>query len=122
MVMEAKKGYQAHAKHLMISPSKLRPIADNVRRKPYVQAIAMLESLPNKGAGYLRKVIMSAAANALAQNSKLDEEMLYIKELQVNEGPRYKRVWPRSRGRRDILLKRLSHISVVVDEIASLGE
>lgn len=122
MKMEAKKGYQAHAKHLMVSPSKLRPIADNVRMKPYVEAVAILESMPNKGAGFLRKVIMSAAANALSQNRQLDEEMLYVKELQVNEGPRYKRVWPRSRGRRDILLKRLSHISVVVDEIARMGD
>ncbi len=120
--MEAKKGYQAHARHLMVSPKKLRPIADNVRSKPYVEAIAILESMPNKGAGFLRKVIMSAAANALVQNRKLDEEMLYVKELQVNEGPRFKRVWPRSHGRRDILLKRLSHISVVVDEIAKMGE
>jgi large subunit ribosomal protein L22 len=43
-----------------------------------------------------------------------------IKELQVNEGPRLKRVWPRSHGRRDILLKRMSHITVVVDEKASV--
>jgi large subunit ribosomal protein L22 len=40
--------------------------------------------------------------------------------LQVNEGPRLKRVWPRSHGRRDILLKRMSHITVVVDEKASV--
>lgn len=120
--MEAKKGYKAHAKYLMISPKKLRPIADNVRNKSYGEAIAILESLPHKGAGYLKKVIKSAASNALVQNKMLDEEMLYVKELQVNDGPRLRRVWPRSRGRRDILLKRMSHISVVVDEKASMGE
>ena len=48
---------------------------------------------------------------------KLDEEMLYIRELQVNEGPTMKRVWPRARGRADRLLKRTCHISVVLDEI-----
>ncbi len=120
--MEAKKGYKAHAKHLMISPTKLRRIADNVRRKPYVEAVALLEALPHKGARFLEKVVKSAAANALVQNKDLDEEMLYISELQINEGPRIKRIWPRSKGRRDILLKRMSHISVIVDEIAKKGE
>lgn len=120
--MEAKKGYQAHAKNLLIAPRKVRPIADIVRKKPYYEAMAILDSLPNKGAFLLKKVIKSAAANALFQNKKLEEEMLYIKELQINDGPRMKRVWPRARGRRDILLKRMSHISVVVDEIGKTGE
>lgn len=118
--MEAKKGYSAKVRHLVISPTKLRRIADNVRRKPYVEAVALLEALPQKGAVYLRKVIESAAANALVQNNDLDEEMLYIKELRVDEGPRMRRLWPRARGRRDILVKRMSHVSVVVDEIAGM--
>lgn len=106
----------------MVSPTKVRPIADNIRMKPYTEAMAILESMPQKGAGFLRKVVKSAASNALSQNKNLDEEMLYVKELQVNEGPRLKRVWPRARGRRDILLKRMSHIYVVVDEISGMGE
>ena len=120
--MEEKKGYSATAKFLMISPTKVRPIADNVRMKPYTEAIAILDSLPQKGAEFLRKAIKSAASNALSLNKKLDEEMLYVKELQVNEGPRLKRVWARARGKRDILLKRMSHIYVVIDEIAGMGE
>ena len=120
--MEAKKGYKANAKYLMISPTKLRRVANTVRKRPYTEALAILESLPQRGAGMLRKVIQSAAANALYQNKNLDEEMLYIRDLMINEGPRYKRVWPRARGRRDILLKRLSHVSVIVDEIAGKGE
>lgn len=120
--METKKGYRATAKYLMVSPTKVRPIADNIRLKPYTEAMAMLESMPQKGAGFLKKVVKSAASNALSQNKDLDEEMLYVKELQVNEGPRLKRVWPRARGRRDILLKRMSHIYVVVDEISGMGE
>ncbi|HOV63294.1 MAG TPA: 50S ribosomal protein L22 [Spirochaetia bacterium] len=116
------KGYRAIQKYYIISPGKVRRIADVVRNKPYTEAIAILESIPHKGARYLRKAIRSAASNALFQNKKLDEEMLYIKDLQVNEGPRMKRVWPRARGRRDILLKRMSHIYVVVDEIARMGE
>jgi large subunit ribosomal protein L22 len=70
----------------------------------------------------LKKVLQSAAANALSQNKQLDEEMLFVKELQVNEGPRLKRVWARAKGKRDILLRRMSHITVVVDELAKVGE
>lgn len=120
--MEVKKGYQATAKYLMMSPTKMRRVANTIRRKRYTEAVAILENLPQRSAGLLKKVIQSAAANALYQNKELDEEMLYIRELMINEGPRYKRVWPRARGRRDILLKRLSHVFVVVDEIAGKGE
>lgn len=119
--MEAKKGYTAHARHIRISPFKLRRIADRVRKKPYSDAIALLEALPHKGARMLRKVIQSAAANALYSNKNLDEEMLYIRELQVNDGVRMKRIWPRARGRADRLLKRTCHISVVMDEIGQTG-
>jgi large subunit ribosomal protein L22 len=122
MGLESKKGYRAIAKYLMVSPSKVRPVADLVRRKTYAEAVAILEAMPQKGAGLLSKVVKSAAANALVQKKKLDEEMLFLKEIRIDEGPRLKRVWARSHGRRDILLKRMSHISVVVDEIASMGE
>ena len=122
MAKDVKKGYSAKSSHLLISPTKLRRVADNVRKKPYTEAVAILESLPHKGAVYLRKTVQSAVANALAQNKQLDEEMLYIKELLINEGPRMRRLWPRARGRRDILKKRMSHISVVIDEIAALEE
>ena len=120
--MEIKKGYKAEARFLMVSPFKVRRVADNVRRKPYSEAVSILESMPHKGARLLRKVISSAAANALYNNKKLDEDMLYIRELQVNEGPRMKRIWPRARGRADRLMKRMSHILVVLDEIGESGE
>lgn len=118
--MEEKKGYSATAKYLMVSPSKVRPVANLVRNKSYAEAVAILEAMPQKGSYLILKVLQSACANALDQNKKLDEESLVVKELQVNEGPRLKRVWPRSHGRRDILLKRMSHITVVVDEKASV--
>ena len=120
--MEAKKGYSARVKHILISPTKLRRVADVVRRKPYTEAVAILDSLPHKGAIHIQKVLQSAAANALFQNKQLDEDMLYIKELRVDEGPRMKRLWARGRGRRDILQKKMSHLSVVLDEISGLGE
>jgi len=116
--MEAKKGFRAVAKNLPMSPTKIRPIADHVRRKSYVEAIAILESLPNKGARFLQKVIESAAANALYQDQNLDEESLYIAELLVDGGPSRKTIWPRSHGRADRQIKRSSHISVVLDRKA----
>jgi large subunit ribosomal protein L22 len=78
--------------------------------------------MPNKGAQLVNKVIQSAAANALSNNRNLDEEMLYVSELFVNEGPRMKRLWVRGRGRADMLLKRMSHITAVVDRIEKAGK
>ncbi|HZJ88393.1 MAG TPA: 50S ribosomal protein L22 [Sphaerochaeta sp.] len=118
--MAEKKGYRASAKYLMISPTKVRPVANLVRNKSYEDAVAILEAMPQKGSRLILKVLDSAVANALHQNRRIDEENLVITELQINEGPRLKRVWARSHGRRDILLKRMSHITVVVDEKASV--
>ena len=112
-------GYRANVPFQRLSATKIRRIADHVRRKPYVEAIALLDVLPHKGARLLRKLIQSAAANALAQNKNLDEQMLYVKELLIDVGPTMKRMWARGRGRADRLLKRSCHISVVVDEIGA---
>ena len=112
----AAKVFRAESRFLITSPSKIRPVADLIRRKKYPEAMAMLENMPQKGARLIRKTVKSAAGNALDQNKKLDEDMLYIKDVEVNEGPRMKRVWFRGRGRADMLLKRMCHIVVVIDE------
>jgi large subunit ribosomal protein L22 len=113
-------GYRAEAKWLIGSPSKIRPVADLVRMRPYNEAIAVLDHMPNKGARLIKKVVASAAANALDRNKKLDEGMLYVKELRIDEGPRMRRVWFRARGRADMQLKRMCHISCVIDEIGKV--
>lgn len=117
--MEAKKGYSAFARGLPMSAKKVRPVADEIRRQPYTKAIAILENMPNKSAWLLKKVVMSAAANALYANKQLDESSLVVAELMVDEGPSMTRIWPRARGRADQLKKRSCHISVVVDEIGA---
>jgi large subunit ribosomal protein L22 len=119
---ETKTGYRATAKWLIASPYKVRPVADLVRKRPYAEAIAILDNVPNKGAGLIKKVVVSAAANALDRNRKLDEGMLYIREIRIDDGPRMKRVWFRARGRADMLLKRMCHISCVIDEIGKKTE
>ncbi|MDR2048727.1 MAG: 50S ribosomal protein L22 [Treponema sp.] len=120
--MESKSKYRAEAKFIIASPYKIRPVADLVRLKSYPEAMALLESMPHRGARLVRKTVKSAASNALNLNKKLDEDMLYVKEVTVDEGPRMKRIWFRARGRADMLLKRLCHITVVIDETSAAGK
>jgi large subunit ribosomal protein L22 len=115
--MEAKSGYRAESKFILASPYKIRPVADLVRRKTYPEAMAVLEHMPHRGARLVRKTVKSAASNALDRNKKLVEDMLYVKDVQINEGPRLKRIWYRARGRADMLLKRMCHITVIIDEV-----
>ncbi len=120
--MADRNGYCAKSKFLIASPYKVRPVADLVRRKPYPEAMSILRNMPHKGARLIGKTVKSAASNALDRNKKLDEEMLYVKDIRIDDGPRMKRVWFRARGRADMLLKRICHITVVVDEIAKAGD
>ena len=119
---DTKTGYRAVSKYLIGSPFKIRPVADLVRRRPYPEAVSILENMPHKGARLIRKTVKSAASNALSDNKKLDEDMLYVREIYIDEGPRLKRIWFRGRGRADMQLKRMCHITVVVDETASQAE
>ena len=113
---DTKSGYRAVTKYLIGSPFKIRPVADLVRRLPYPEAVSILENMPQKGARLIQKTVKSAASNALADNKKLDEDMLYVREIYIDEGPRLKRIWFRGRGRADMQVKRMCHITVVIDE------
>ncbi len=111
--MEAK----AVAKHIRISPRKIKPIADMVRGKNANEAVAILKFTPRKGAGLLKKVIESAMANA-ENNHGMDLESLYIAEVYANQGPTMKRWKAGSMGRANPILRRTSHIGVVLKEKA----
>lgn len=110
--------YTAISKFLIASPTKVRPVANVIKMKSYPEAMAILENMPQKGARLLSSTMKSAASNALNRNKKLDEDMLMVKEIRIDEGPRLKRLWCRGRGRADMLLKRMCHITVVVAEKA----
>ena len=109
--MEAK----AVAKYIRISPQKARLVADVIRGKDVESAITTLRFMPKKAAVILRKVLESAVANA-EQTETIDVDTLYVKEIQINGGPMLKRFRPRAMGRATRILKRTSHITVVVDE------
>lgn len=109
--MEAK----AVAKYIRISPQKARLVADVVRGKDVGEALTTLRFMPKKGARLLKKVIESAVANA-DQNEAIDIDTLYVKAIEINGGPMLKRFRPRAMGRATRILKRTSHITVIVAE------
>lgn len=109
--MEAK----AVAKYIRVSPQKARLVADVVRGMGVDQAITTLRFMPKKSAVILRKVIESALANA-TQDDKIDVDNLYVKKIFIDGGPSLKRIRPRAMGRATGIIKRSSHVTVVLDE------
>ena len=105
---------QATAKFVRISPSKVRIVLDIIRGKGYNEAMAILQGTPKAASEVLVKILASAGANAEFKNIAKDD--LYIAEAYANEGPTYKRWWPRSHGSADQILKRTSHITIILDE------
>src|SRR5215210_1400802 len=106
---------QAVAKYVRIAPRKVRRVVDLVRGKYVEDALKTLQFLPNRAAKHVRKVVKSAAANA-ENNFAMDTETLKITTAYVDQGPTMKRIQPRAMGRAYRILKRSSHITVVVGE------
>ncbi len=104
---------RAVTRYVRISPRKARSVINAIRGKDVNEAFAILELSPKKAARIIYKVLKSAVANA-ENNFNLNPENLYVSECYVDDGPRLKRIWPRGRGRADIIKRRLSHITVVV--------
>jgi len=109
--MEAK----AVAKYLRMSPTKISPVADLVRGKNLEEALTILKFTTGKAAEYIEKVVASAAANA-ENNFDMDRSKLYVAEIIVNQGPTMKRWRAGAQGRAGRILKRSSHVSVVLKE------
>lgn len=104
----------AVAKHVRISPYKVRIVLDVIRGKGYKEAVAILENTPKSASDPVRKVLMSAAANA-ENNLGMSKDNLFVAECYADQGPTLKRVQPVSKGRAYRILKRTSHITVVLD-------
>jgi large subunit ribosomal protein L22 len=106
---------RAIERHIRMSPQKVRLVLDVVRGKPVNEALSILEFLPKRAAGPVSKAVKSAAANA-ENNFNMDPDDLIITKVQADEGRTLKRWRPRARGRVNQILKRSSHITVVVAE------
>ena len=106
---------EAIAKHnfARISPQKARLVADQIRGKSVDQALEILTFSNKKAAVLVKKVLNSAIANA-EHNEGADIDELFVKTIMVDDGPTMKRIKPRAKGRADRILKRTSHITVVV--------
>jgi len=107
---------RAVQKHLRKAPRKVRLVADSVRGENVEKALKRLEFTKKGSAVDVSKVIKSAAANIRDkfQEERLDNDLLYIKEIYVDEGVTLKRIQPAPMGRAHRINKRTSHITVVV--------
>ena len=100
---------------IRISPQKVRLVVDVVRGKPVDLALAILRNMPQKAAAEVARTIQSAAANA-ENNFKMSPEDLRVATIYADEGPALKRFTFRARGRANVIRKRSSHITVIVDD------
>lgn len=112
---------KATLRYLRIAPRKVRLVADLIRGKKVSKAKEILTFCKKKPAKSLLKLLNSAISNA-KNNFNLKEENLFIEKIFVDEGPRLKRIFPRARGRADILQKKTSHVTIILNEIQNSKE
>jgi large subunit ribosomal protein L22 len=107
---------QATGRYLPISPQKLRLVLNEVRGQNAVDAMNLLQFMPQKGAELAVKVLKSAMANA-ENNFELDPADMYISAIRADEGPR--RSWRRfgARGRFKPIIRRTSHLTITLSEL-----
>lgn len=106
---------KAVAKFVRISPLKVRKVIGDIKGMQVEHALNSLKFMPQKAAGILEKILRSAVANA-DHNHDADVDSLIVENIYVDQGPTLKRFRARARGRGTRILKRTSHITVVVTE------
>lgn len=111
---------RSSAKFLRISPRKVRLVINTIRYQPTDKAFNILMTLKNKGARLAEKVLKTAVANAKVLG--LDENRLYVSEVRADGGTSMKRFMSRSMGRADRILKRTTHLSMVLAEGGKVRE
>lgn len=105
---------RAVARYLKIGPRKMRLVMDAIRQMPADRALIQLMHRPMKAARLAVNVLKGAMANAQAK--KMDRNRLVVSEIRVDGGPSMKRLMPRSMGRADRILKRSTHLTIVLRE------
>lgn len=103
----------AKANYVRIAPRKARAVIDLIRYKPVEEARAILRYNPRRAAKIIYKLLESAAANS-QHNLEMNRNDLFVAKAYVDEGPVMKRVQPRARGRRFLIRKRMSHITLII--------
>jgi large subunit ribosomal protein L22 len=106
---------RAVTKYLRIAPNKARLVADLIRGKRVAEALTVLRFTPKKGARFINKTLRSALASA-ENTKKMDIDKLVVKTIYVDKGPVLKRWQPRAMGRATPILKRTSHVTVVLSD------
>ena len=106
---------RAKASYVRMSPQKVRIVLDLIRGKSVAEAQALLAFTPRAAAPAVEKVLNSALANA-ENNLEMDRDELFVAECYADQGPTLKRYRPVSHGRAHHILKRTSHITVVLDQ------
>jgi len=106
---------KAIAKYVRIAPRKVRIVIDLIRGKNVTEALAVLKNTPKVASDVIFKALKSAIANA-EHNYDMNSDALYVSAAFVDQGPTMKRIHPRSRGQAFKILKRSSHVTVVVKE------
>jgi large subunit ribosomal protein L22 len=109
---------RAVSKYVRISPRKVQKVIGAVKGKPVENGIQILKFMPQKAASILEKIVRSAVANA-DNNADVDIDLLVIRNIIADQGPTLKRWKARARGRGTRILKRTSHITVILAEEAS---
>ena len=106
---------RAYLRNVRISPRKVKIVLDLIRNKPVDYAMAVLKHTPKVACEDIEKLLKSAIANA-ENNNDMDKERLYVAECFVSPGSTMKRMMPKDHGRAYRILKRTSHITMVLKE------
>ncbi len=108
--------FKSSLRFARIAPKKVRPVARLIQGMGLNQALTVLGMEKQRGAPMLRKLLRAAWGSAQEKNPGYDEEEFFVKAATVDDGPRLKRLRPRSMGRANLILKRMCHITVVLSD------
>ncbi len=111
---------RAKVTYARINPLKAKIVLDTIKGKDVAVAAAILAATPREGARIISKVLDSAVANAeyaaTERDMDIDVSKLYVQEAYANQGTTLKRIVPRAQGRADRILKKTSHITIILNE------